>query len=130
MAWQRMEVADQRIRFVVAASRDESSLTELCKEFGISRPTGYLWLKRYRAGGVSGVAELSRRPHRSPERTAESIEHRISQLRRERPDWGARKLAVLLEQEGIAIPAATVHRVLLRHGLIRLEDRHRPALRR
>ncbi|MBB5065690.1 IS481 family transposase [Granulicella mallensis] len=130
MAWRTMEVADQRIRFVVAASRGESSLTELCKEFEISRPTGYLWLKRYRAGGVSGVAELSRRPHRSPERTAESIERRIAELRRERPDWGARKLAVLLGQEGIAIPAATVHRVLLRQGLVRLEDRHRPALRR
>jgi transposase InsO family protein len=130
MAWRTMEVADQRIRFVVAASRGESSLTKLCKEFEISRPTGHLWLKRYRAGGVSGVAELSRRPHRSPERTAESIERRIAELRRERPDWGARKLAVLLEQEGIAIPAATVHRVLLRQGLVRLEDRHRPALRR
>jgi transposase InsO family protein len=52
------------------------------------------------------------------------MEQRIVALRRERPDWGARKLAVLLEREGVRVPRATVHRVLLRHGLVRIEDRH------
>jgi transposase InsO family protein len=48
-------------------------------------------------------------------------------LRAERPDWGARKLAVLLGREGIQVPPATVHRVLLRKGLVRLDDRRRQA---
>jgi transposase InsO family protein len=127
MAWRSVEVEEQRIRFVVAASRSELSLTGLCAEFGISRPTGYLWLNRYRAGGVGGVAERSRRPRSSPRRTAEGIEQRIVALRAQRPDWGARKLAVLLEREGLTVPPATVHRVLLRQGLVRLEDRRSPA---
>ncbi len=51
-------------------------------------------------------------------------------LRQAYPDWGARKLAVLLEREQIALPPSTVHRVLLRHGLVRDEDRHKPAVQR
>jgi transposase InsO family protein len=52
------------------------------------------------------------------------------QLRRERPDWGARKLQHLLKEEGITLPRITIHRVLLRHGLVRGEDRHQPAVNR
>ncbi len=51
MAWKTMEVREQRVRFVVAALRREQSLSSLCREFEISRPTGQLWLERYRAGG-------------------------------------------------------------------------------
>ena len=130
MAWRTMDVSEQRVRFVVAANRVGSSFSALCEEFGISRPTGYLWLERYRSGGVASVAELSRRPVSSPTRTAERIEQRVVALRGERPDWGARKLAVLLKREGVLLPAATVHRILLRHGLVRVEDRHRQALKR
>jgi len=125
-----MEVSEQRIRFVVEASLSGRRMTELCASYGISRPTGYLWLARYRAGGVAGMQEGSRRPQSSPSRTAPPIEQRIVQLRRQRPDWGARKLAVLLAREGLAVPRMTVHRVLLRHGLVREEDRQQQAPRR
>ena len=127
MAWRSVEVQEQRVRFVVAASRGEKSVSALCLEFGISRPTGHLWLQKYRAGGVAAVAEGSRRPRSSPRRTAEPVEERIAALRGERPEWGARKLAVLLEREGLAVPPATVHRVLLRRGLVRPDDRRLPA---
>jgi transposase InsO family protein len=130
MAWRTMEVQDQRVRFVIAASRGEQSMSDLCCEFDISRPTGYQWLNRYRAAGVAGIREGSRRPRRSPSRTAEAIEQRIGELRRQRPDWGARKLAVLLEREGVVVPAATVHRVLLRLGLVRVEDQRSTACTR
>jgi transposase InsO family protein len=122
-----MEVAEQRMRFVVAASRGKREMRALCAEFGISRPTGYLWLERYRAGGVAGVSERSRRPRSSPGRTEAAVEQRIVALRGERPDWGARKLAVLLGREGLGVPPSTVHRVLLRHGLVRVEDCHQQA---
>jgi transposase InsO family protein len=127
MAWRNVEVQEQRVRFVIAAARGEKPLSSLCAEFDISRPTGYLWLERYRSAGVSGIAERSRRPRSSPARTAEQVERRIVWLRAERPDWGARKLSVLLEREGLRVPVATVHRVLLRHGLVRVEDRHQQA---
>jgi transposase InsO family protein len=59
-----------------------------------------------------------------------AVEERIVALRRERPDWGARKLAVLLAGEGLELPSATVHRILKRRGLVRVEDSHPQALRR
>ena len=130
MAWRSVDVQEQRVRFVVAASRRESSVSSLCAEFGISRATGHVWLRRYREGGIAAVAEQSRRPHSSPRRTQAAIEERVMALRRQRPDWGARKLAVLLGREGVELPAATVHRILLRRGLVRAEDRHAQAPRR
>jgi len=130
MAWRSVEVAEQRVRFVVLSERGGRSHADLCREFGISRPTGYLWLERYRGGGVGAMAELSRRPHGSRSRTPDPIEERIVQLRAERPDWGARKLSVLLGREGQSVPAGTVHRVLLRRGLVRAEVRRQPATRR
>jgi transposase len=122
-----MEVEDQRFRFVVAATQAGANLSRLCCEFQISRPTGYLWQQRYHLGGLAGMSEGSRRPQLSPRRTEERIEDRIVALRTERADWGARKLAELLGREGILMPPATVHRVLLRKGLVRLEDRRRQA---
>jgi transposase len=69
-----MDVSEQRVRFVVAANRGGSSFSALCAEFGITRPTGYLWLERYQSGGVALISERSRRPLSSPTRTAEWIE--------------------------------------------------------
>ncbi len=130
MPWKRMEVREQRVEFVVRALGGREPLSELCREFGISRPTGYKWMTRYRVGGVEWIAERSRRPLHSPTRTLSGLEARIVALRQAYPDWGARKLAVLLEREQIALPPSTVHRVLLRHGLVRDEDRHKPAVQR
>lgn len=125
-----MDVQEQRVRFVVAAARGERSLTSLCQEFGISRPTGYLWVKRYQRSGVAGIAENSRRPRRSPERTAEELERRVTETRERYPDWGARKLQVVLRRENIQLTHSTIHRILLRHDLVREHDRHRPAVQR
>jgi transposase InsO family protein len=130
MAWRTVDVRDQRIRFVVAASRGEKSFRELCTEFDISRPTGYEWLKRYQRAGIAGIQEKSRRPCHCPTQTAVEIEARVVELRQQRPDWGARKLQVLLEREQIRLPAITIHRILLRRGLVRPEDRSRPAMER
>jgi transposase InsO family protein len=126
MSWRLVGVQDQRVEFVVRASRGEC-LSSLCREYEITRPTGYLWLKRFREQGVVGVREHSRRPHLSPRRTSAAVEARIVELRRQRPDWGARKLAVLLEREGAELPVITVHRVLLRHDLVLDRERRRQA---
>ena len=130
MAWGTVNVDEQRIRFVVCASRREKTMQQLCEEFQISRPTGYEWLRRYQTGGIAGVVEKSRRPRHSPGQTAAEIEQRVVELRQQRPDWGARKLQVLLQREKIHLPVITVHRILLRHGLVRPQDRHRTAVQR
>jgi transposase InsO family protein len=130
MRWKSVDLQEQRVRFVVAASRQEKSFRSLCEEFEVSRPTGYLWLKRYREQGIAGISERSRRPHLSPRQTGVEHEERVVELRQRYPDWGARKLQVLLGRAGVRLPASTIHRILLRRGLVRIEDRHRRALQR
>ncbi|QNI34936.1 IS481 family transposase [Alloacidobacterium dinghuense] len=119
MGWKTMDVRQQRVEFVVAATRGEKPFSRLCEEFGVSRPTGYLWWKRYRSGGLEGIAEQSRKPHASPTRIRESLEEQVMALRRRYPDWGARKLSVLLERSGQQLPPSTIHRILRRHDLVR-----------
>jgi transposase InsO family protein len=130
MAWGNVDVEEQRMRFVIAASRKEKPLRHLCQEFDISAPTGYEWLRRYQAGGYEAVREKSRRPHHSPEQTSPEKEQRIVELRERWPDWGARKLQWQLEKENIRLPVITIHRILLRRGLVRAQDRHRAAVQR
>ncbi|MBW1723585.1 MAG: IS481 family transposase [Deltaproteobacteria bacterium] len=130
MPWTSTSVSDQRIKFVVRASQDSANMSALCREFGVSRPTGYLWLDRYREhGSLSGVFERSRRPLRSPSRTQQSHEERIEALRLEF-GWGAKKIRVLLLREGLDLKVATINRILKRRGLIHHKDSHRPAVKR
>ena len=130
MPWRTMDVHQQRVEFVTAAKRSTQSFVSLCQEFGISRPTGYLWLRRYEREGVRGISERSRRPLHSPHRTAIDLEEHVVEMRQRYPDWGARKLQVLLTREGLALARNTVHRILQRHGLIKDYDRHPPAPQR
>jgi transposase InsO family protein len=111
------------MEFVIAASRKEKSFQELCEEFEISCRTGYTWWNRYKAEGIGGMREHSRRPHESPKKTLKAIEQRVVELRQERPDWGARKVRKLLSEEGVELPSSTVHRIFLRYGLVREIDR-------
>jgi transposase InsO family protein len=130
MTWRSVDLQEQRVRFVVAASRREKTFRALCQEFEVSRPTGYVWWRRYREQGLAGIAERSRRPRLSPGQTDGAREQRVVELRQRYPDWGARKLQVLLRQAGVSLPASTIHRILLRRGLVRIYDRHPPALQR
>ena len=119
MPWKRMGVDEQRMQFVARAVSGKEGMAALCREFGVSRPTGYLWRRRYeQAGSFTGLRELSRRPHRSPTRTDEANEQRVVALREE-TGWGAKKLHVLLrDEQGVVIPVRTIHRILERRGRI------------
>jgi len=127
MPWKRMSVDAQRMQFVVRAVSGKEQMTALCREFGISRPTGYLWRRRYERGGsFTAVRELSRRPRHSPTRTEGWKEQRVTALRAQ-TGWGAKKLHVVLrDEQGVAIPVRTIHRILQRGGLVE-EDVHAPA---
>jgi len=133
MPWQESSVVEERIRFVVLASRREREFLGLCREFGISRQTGYTWLKRYAAGGSDEMVDRSRRPSVCPGKIGATTEERIIALRQRWPDWGAPKLHVRLREEypdEKPIAVRTVHRVLERNGLLRDRERHRPATKR
>lgn len=122
MGWKRMDIQEERVRFVLAASRQEKPLQRLCEEFEISRPTGYLWLKRYGEQGLAGIAEHSRRPHRQAQQTDQQLEQQVKQLRQRYPDWGARKLQELLTRQGVEMTRSTIHRTLLRCGLVQRQS--------
>ena len=130
MAWKTMDVQEQRVRFVVEATQKRNSFGALCAAYEISRPTGYLWLQRYREQGVDGIAERSRKPHHSPRRTDSDVERQVTELRLRYPDWGARKLQVLLAREGVQLPRNTIHRILRRHDLIGAQQRGAAATQR
>lgn len=122
MPFRGRSVMDERIGFVLAASEGKSSMTALCKEFGISRPTGYSWFRRYeKAESVLGVKEHSRRPHNSPSRISPEVVDRIIQLR-SAYGWAGRKLRLLLSQEGISVSGSTIDRTIKRKGLTRQHE--------
>jgi transposase InsO family protein len=131
MSWKGVKVSEQRIRFVLRASSGNEEMAGLCREFDISRTTGYLWLKRFaEVERIEDLREKSRRPAHSPQRTSAEIEQRVVAERKLRPDWGARKLRVLLDREGVKKPASTIHRILRRHELVKVHHQHPAALQR
>src|SRR6202051_3738427 len=117
MPWKSVSIMDSRLELVRLAQQGGVSMTELCRRFAISRESGYQYLRRYRAEGIDGLKDRSRRPHSSPTRTAVEMEMRIVDLRAAHP-WGGRKLARRLQDLGIdGVPAvSTVTEVLRRHG--------------
>jgi len=130
MPWQESDVRSERIRFVVRSLEAAVNMSALCREFGISRETGYKWRRRYfEVGSLRDVDEVSRRPHLSPYRTPAWLEARVEALR-QATGWGGKKLSVLLSKEGIEIHSSTVDRILKRRGLVRADRRHRAATRR
>jgi len=119
MPWRASSVMDTRIEFVIRAVREEVPFARLCQEFGISRQTGYVWLGRYQeAGSVTGLAERSRRPLHSPQRTAEEAELAVVKARGAQ-GWGARKLQVILREKGWELTEPTINRILSRRGLVK-----------
>jgi transposase InsO family protein len=109
-----------RQEFVRLSERKAVSFTELCQRYGISRKTGYKWLGRYRKDGREGLADQSRRPKKSPGQLSEAKEQALVSLRASYPNWGARKIRRLLNNQGEkTLPASsTITAVFHRHGLI------------
>lgn len=124
---------EQRLEIILLGSSEGANVSQLCDRYGISRKVYYKWLKRYRQQGESGLEDLTKRPKTSPGQIDRSIEERIVKLREEEPEWGARKLRVLLEREQIKpLPSvSTIGKVLQRNGLIKPEVslQHKPLQR-
>ena len=111
---------DERLRFVARLLEGEK-MAVLCREFDISRKTGYKLFARYKDCGVEGLSDRSRRPYRHANRLPFQIETLIVQLKKEHPSWGAPKIREKLRRlhSEIQLPAiSTVHAVLDRHDLV------------
>lgn len=125
MVWRETSVLDQRLEFCTLASLEGANVAALCRAFGISRQTGYVWLSRYHKG--EALADRSRRPASSPSRCDDATEAAIVALRDAHPAWGARKIVRRMQdmmqntgQDTGQLPPApsSVHAVLRRHGRI------------
>ena len=111
---------DERLRFV-ARLLDGEKMAALCREFDVSRKTGYKIFQRYKDCGLEGLTDRSRRPYRQANQLPFQIEKLILQLKRERPSWGAPKIREKLRRLHSDLPTpaiSTVHAVLDRHGLV------------
>ena len=112
---------DERVKFAGEWLKDERSYASICREFRISRKTGYKWLTRYFEGGAAGLADRSRKPLTSPQAVPEDVVAFLVAARKERPHWGPRKLLGHLQQvnPGFVFPApSTIGEIFERHGLI------------
>jgi len=119
---------DERMRFVFRL-QDGEIMASLCREFGISRKTGYKILERYEHCGADGLSDRARRPFRYANQLPEPVEAAIVAARREKPTWGARKIRERLLRRlphAVKIPAlSTIHAVLDRRGLVTRRRRSR-----
>jgi transposase InsO family protein len=104
----------------VTRRRKGERMSDLCREFGISRKTGHKIWNRYKDVGVEGLLDASRAPRTIPHRTPEEIVALIVAERRKHPSWGPKKLKTMTESSsGVLLPsAATLYTVLRKHGLI------------
>ena len=126
MALVDMSVVEQRYRAVLAVQSGETAST-VAAQFGVSRQSVQNWLRRYRDNGLAGLVDQPKRPVWSPGQIPAEVEALICEMRREHPRWGARRLVHELGRHGLtAVPSrVTVHRVLVRHGLVERRPRRR-----
>ena len=128
MPWKECSVMDERLRFV-SRLLDREAMSDVCREFGISRKTGYKIFSRYREHGLEALSDRSRRPVRYANQLPPQIEQLIVNFKRDKPHWGARKIRELLVRRldgDIRVPAkSTIHAVLHRNGLVKAIGRPR-----
>ncbi len=98
MPWKEVLVSEARARFVFACREKRESFASLCRGFGISRKSGYKWLKRYRQGGVRALEDASRRPRYCAKAHRCFWRERLRRARKARPSWGPKKLRALLQR--------------------------------
>ncbi len=121
MPWKETCTMDERMRFIGLYLEHEWSMAALCREFGISRKTGYKLVWRYLVEGLRGLEDRSRAPRHHPHAVSTETEVAIVAARQLHPTWGPRKLRAWLQgQDGASRwPAAsTIGEVLRRRGLV------------
>jgi len=122
MSWKTSDAMSERVEFIGLLRSGQRTLASLCREFGISRPTGYKWAERFRLEGLDGLKERSRAPLQRPQQTDPEVQGLLIRARKAHPSWGPRKLKAWLEDRdgALQLPApSTIGDLLKREGLVR-----------
>ncbi|MFC1478784.1 integrase core domain-containing protein [Candidatus Margulisiibacteriota bacterium] len=125
MSWMEVDKVEQRKRFILRLLNGER-MTDLCREYDISRKTGYKFLERFKEFGFDRLSDLSRTPHRIHNKTNEILEEHILYIKAKYPTWGPKKIKAKAEEmhQGLKFPAAsTIGAILDKHGLVKKSKR-------
>lgn len=129
MPWTETDAMTERTKFVLEWYRrwdqgeGRANMAALCRAFGISRETGYVWVRRFRDAGnrVEALAERPRRPRTNPRQVDAAMENGLVRLKKHFPYWGPLKLKAWLEErrpDQVFPAASTIGAVLKRNGLV------------
>jgi len=129
MGWKASCVMDERMKFIVECKSGDWCMAQACRRAGISRKSGYKWLKRYAEDGLDGLEDRSRAPTGHPNAVDEASGQAILAMKRKHLQFGPAKVRVRLMQ---AHPdrhwpaTSTIGDILKRHGLVvpRKKRRH------
>ena len=124
MAWKEKDVMVLRYEFITKAQETDANISQLCRDYGISRQIAYKWLQRYKEEGLLGLEDRSKRPSHMPSRLEDTTIQLVLLARDEFPEWGAKKLIQVLANRGHEkLPSiATANRILKRHDKINLSE--------
>ena len=128
MPWKETTTMEQKIEFICEWRTGKYTITELCKSFGISRPTAYKLISRFEEKGFEALREQSRAPGKHPNATGQNIIEGILDLKKKHKHWGAKKIRELLFKDFTKqeVPSVvTVHKTLKRNGLVCPQKRMR-----
>lgn len=127
MLWKVSHMEEERFKFVIEVQKNEKPFRTLCREFGISRPTGYKWWQRYSEDRAPSVLQdRSKAPHKVYRKTKSDLEYLICESRRDHPTWGPEKILARLKKDypSRKLPTiSTAGRILKRNGLIKERKR-------
>jgi transposase-like protein len=127
MPWKECDVMDARTKFI-ARLLDEEQMSEVCRDFGISRKTGYKIWNRYQNYGAEAFTDRSRQPVRYANQLPRQLETLIIRMKKEKPSWGAPKIRerMIRKYPEIKTPAkSTIHAVLDRNGFVKRRRKKR-----
>lgn len=121
MPWKERTIMDEKRDFINRLIKGEC-MSHLCREYGISRPSGYKFYDRYIELGLEGLKDKRNGNRQQANRTAEMVEQLICKLRKRHPSWGPKKLKAKMDREerGLEIPAASTIGEILKRNHIEL----------
>lgn len=127
MPWKESHAMDEKMKFIGRLLSGEK-MAVVCREFGITRRTGYKFWDRYRTIGIDGLADRARRPVRYANQLPMQLEKAILSIKQEKPSWGAPMIREMVRRKypEVRTPAkSTIHALLDRHGLVKRRRRRR-----